>query len=169
MIPTFLASDTANRNRASVRVIVFVVIVGAVVVWLSAPVRAQGQNDLEGLNRFSGEAVFVQDKVGRETLARVVVASAADLTVLIGGVETRIPASDVRLVSRPGGDSLKNGALIGGGIGFAWGAFASLLDDNQTYPVVAGGLIGAGVVAAIGAWIDHRHKGREVVYKAPAP
>jgi hypothetical protein len=91
-----------------------------------------------------------------------------------GGVQgRRVPAADIITITRKG-DSLKNGLLIGAGIGLASGLLVASGNDSDGTDWCDGSECAGFVVfstatyAGIGVLIDHLVKGREVVYRAPA-
>jgi len=100
-----------------------------------------------------------------------------DLLVVIEDKrEIRIPKSDVRSVVRVRNDRLRNGVLIGSGLGFAAG-FLSLAAFNAKVtasgPIWEGealgyytyaGLVGAGIGLLAGSAIDAARKSVEVLY-----
>lgn len=84
----------------------------------------------------------------------------------------RIPKSSVqKIIAKDYDDTIKNGALIGLAAGAAGGVlFASLLDSpKHPYSAgdrVLGGLLFGLVGMGIGALIDFKHQGQEVIYEA---
>jgi hypothetical protein len=124
-----------------------------------------------------GTEVDVVDRQGRMVRGEFVRADGEGILVtLYGSAEgRRVPAGDVMNVTRAG-DSMKNGALIGAGVG----AFSTLLvfaDDSSgaadplcttTRCKVSTGVMMTAMYAGIGALIDRAIKGRTVVYRAPS-
>jgi hypothetical protein len=119
-----------------------------------------------------GAAVDVIDREGRVYRGDFARADADGVLLALAGNDAgrRIPAAEVISVTREG-DSLKNGLLIGAGIG----ALSSLLlwaaDDEEfcdAEECVLSAVFVTATYAGIGALIDHLVKGRTVVYRAPA-
>jgi len=91
--------------------------------------------------------------------------------------ELRIAKSDVLTIVRPGRDSLRNGALIGTGIGFGAGflglaafnakatASGPIWDQEAIGYYLTAGLIGAGIGLATGSTLDAVRKKGEVLYR----
>ena len=79
-----------------------------------------------------GQRIWVTDTTGREVLGRLERLSSDGLVLKASGLET-FAAPDVRRVRARARDSLKNGALIGlgigGGMGTAW-CIGAIADDS---------------------------------------
>jgi len=94
------------------------------------------------------------------------------LTLTGNAAGRRIPAAEVISVSRRG-DSLKNGMLIGGGVGALSSLIVFAEDDYYEGECDSSGCkvgVALGVTAfyvGVGALIDHLIKGHELVYRAP--
>lgn len=128
----------------------------------------------------SGDTVTVTDSSARETSGVLAKLSDAALTVMVDGALRDIPMTDIRVVTKLGGDSLWNGLLVGLGTGVAIG----IVDVTTPCPTTGFGCVdytheSGGTKAAvatgdtlifggIGVLIDYLHKGRTVVYRAPA-
>lgn len=85
-----------------------------------------------------------------------------------GSVRSWTP-SQVRQIRRRMGDSVLNGALIGGAIGGGIGSLSYLDNECREEPgCIAGVLAGAAMCAGIGAVIDAFIRGDRVIYEAPA-
>lgn len=127
---------------------------------------AQSDRALSAVNQAAGELVFVERVTGGETLARVVSASDTELLVQIGGVDARIPVTEIRKIAAvEGDDSLSNGMLWGAGGGAFLGLFACQGGTERCS--IAGATIGSALVfGALGAWIDHLREGRRTLYRA---
>lgn len=89
------------------------------------------------------------------------------LKLLIDGHRVELPLDDVRRVET-GGDSLKNGALIGALIGGLWCAIVcgQGLDDTTQLPAAVA--VSAAFWAAVGAGIDATIPGRTTIYRRPS-
>lgn len=122
-----------------------------------------------------GTQVDVVDRQGKMMRGDFVRADGEGLllTTYGGGEGLRIPASDVATVTRHGGDSLWNGALIGAGVGLigaidvyanpnAWDCRRS--DDGCKAGFAAVSMV---LYTGGGMLIDRMIKGRELVYRAP--
>lgn len=107
----------------------------------------------------SGDTIFVLDTMSREVRGVFGTLSDTGLTLMVDGKLRDIPFSDVRRITRLGGDPLWNGILIGAGVG-------ALSGGALQGP--GGALQGALIYGAIGALIDKARRGRVEVYRAPA-
>jgi len=119
-----------------------------------------------------GQKVQVLERSGR--LSEGVITDISESSVTLFSGESRaLPVEDVLRVDREG-DSVRNGTLIGAGVGAAFGAFSMLLytkEDEVTYdcpqcnspeviPIFA-------VVGAGWGWLaDYMKKGRTPLYEA---
>ena len=115
----------------------------------------------------SGDRVFVIDGHGQETVGVFAKASDSSLSLLVEGQLRDVPLTEVREIARQG-DSLKNGFLIGAGIGAVLGA-AAFADCDEAFeaclhPGAAAAIEGV-VFGGMGALIDHFIKGRTVVFR----
>lgn len=121
-----------------------------------------------------GQQIWVTDTAGREIRGRLERLSSDGLVLKASEVET-FAASDVRRVRARTRDSLKNGTLIGlgigGGIGAAWciGAIADDSGDIDARVECAEGFtVFPGLGALIGLAVDAVIPGKvRVVYQAP--
>jgi hypothetical protein len=130
---------------------------------------ASGQRiGLSSVARYAGRLVWVQDRTGNQLLARVVSATNADLIVTLGGLPRTFPVTDVARISLEG-DSLTSGATIGGAIGFPIGVLSCQGSSSEDCNTLGRAAFGAALYGAIGAWIDSRHHGRTVIYRAARP
>jgi hypothetical protein len=123
---------------------------------------------LSSVARYAGRVVGVEDRSGRQLLARVVSATATELMLTLGGVPRTVPVTDIVRISLEG-DSLTSGAIIGGAIGIPVGVLSCQGSVTEDCNVVGRAVLGAAVWGAIGAWIDSRHHGRTDIYRAPRP
>jgi hypothetical protein len=119
-----------------------------------------------------GARVDVVDRDGRVYRGEFARADADGVLLTAGGSDSgrRIAAADVISVTREG-DSVKNGALIGGGIGLASSLLLWAADDEEfcdAEECVLSAVFVTATYAGIGALIDHLVKGRTLVYRAPA-
>ena len=122
----------------------------------------------------SGDTVYVIDVNGREATGVFQKISDSSIDVLVNGQSLQIRQSDVRQVARRG-DSLKNGALWGAGLG----AIGAAGQSTGCSHYASGHCPSAGsralwisyralVYGAIGAGIDALHTGRTTVYEPTA-
>jgi hypothetical protein len=125
-----------------------------------------------------GSEVDIVDREGRVLRGEFVRADAEGVLISVFGAAEgrRVAAADVATVLRRG-DSIKNGTLIGAGIGLGMGLLLYTDPDgaeNDLEPWCEGTECAGYVVAftamygGIGALVDHLIKGREVVYRVPA-
>jgi hypothetical protein len=128
------------------------------------PQSAEAGQSLTVLNGFTGQLAYLERSNGEEVLVRIVSATPDTLLVQRGGIDTKFSVTEVKRISLPGRDSLKNGTLIGAGAGAFLGAF-SCQGGTEHCSIAGATIAGAVVFGAIGAWIDHRRKGRLVVYR----
>jgi hypothetical protein len=120
-----------------------------------------------------GQRIWVTDTAGREVRGTLDRLSGNELVLKANGLET-YPASDVRRVRTRDRDSLKNGVLIGlgvgGGMGTAWciGAIADDSGDIDERVECAEGLtVFPGLGALIGLAVDAVIPGTmRVIYQA---
>jgi len=155
---------------------------------LAAPVPAGAGEPARSMTALEervqpGTPIDVVDRQGR--ILRGDFVRADDEGVLVttyGSAEgRRVPAGDVMSVTRAG-DSLKNGILIGAGVGIALGIGVVATPESERITCVDGvcrpwcvsdacnagvAVLGAAMSTGIGALIDRAIKGREVVYRAP--
>jgi hypothetical protein len=94
------------------------------------------------------------------------------ITAHDGGEGNLVLPAHVATVMRHG-DSLKNGMLIGAGIGVVSAILLATDEANDTGCYTTGCKVWTGVAlvpvyAGIGALIDRSVKGREIVYRAPS-
>ena len=121
---------------------------------------------LSSVARHAGRLVWVQDRTGSQLLARVVSATNTELILTLGGVPRTLPVADIVRVSLEG-DSLTSGAVIGGASGIPAGVLSCQGSVTEDCNVLGRAVLGAAIWGAIGVWIDSRHHGRTVIYRAP--
>jgi hypothetical protein len=128
---------------------------------------AEPSHDLATLTLPARTEIIVRTTNGQEVRGRLVSVDAEGVTLTRpDGGETRLARDEVSRLWRRG-DSLKNGAIIGGVIGLA-GAVAGQSECTDCSGEVALGIaLGVPIWAGIGAWIDRLHVGRTLVYEAP--
>ena len=132
----------------------------------AAPASAQSA-DFSGVQPKGLPTVYVMDRQGQETKGKIVswTDSAVVLRLDDGVIRTFNTGEAVRIDLR--GDSLKNGALTGAGVGLAIGlmmsAACSECGAGFTVPMT---LTTAGIYAAIGTGIDALIPGRTPFWNA---
>ena len=132
------------------------------------PATAWAQSrGLSAVAPYAGRLVWVRDRTGSELLARVVSATDSELGVTVGGVGRTIPVTGIARVSIDG-DSITDGMLIGAAIGVPWGVLACQ-GARTRCATGTNVLAGIAISGALGAWLDARHHGRTVLYRAPGP
>lgn len=122
-----------------------------------------------------GQRIWVTDASGREVRGRLERISGDEL-VLRTDRRTTIPASDVRRVRTRDRDSVRNGTLVGLGIGAAMGTawcVGAIADDsgdvNARVECAEGFIVYPGLGALIGVAVDAVIPGKmRVVYQASA-
>jgi hypothetical protein len=131
-------------------------------------IPASAQTTFAGLNQKGVDTIFVTDRAGHETKGLLVGLTDSTVTVVTaGGPQTFVADDVVRLDRR--GDSLKNGALIGMGIGVI-GMLPGLAEGHATCDHACTGkavgfvLMAEGLYAAIGAGIDAAIPGRTRIW-----
>ena len=156
-----------------------ILLVSATFAVTAAPVSAQEAatsfDELAGRIHV-GERIWVTDATGREVRGRLARFSSDRLDLQTNGLET-FAASDVRRVRVRERDSLKNGTLIGLGVGgamaTAWciGAVTDNSDEVDARVECAEGFtVFPGLGALIGLAVDALIRGKaRVVYEALLP
>lgn len=143
--------------------------------------RAEQSSDTLWQRVKSGDTVFVTDSTARESAGVLATLSDSTLTLLVEGSLRDIPLADVKQVSKRGGDSLWNGFLVGLGAGAVmgivdvttpcpsgdsfWCEDYTHLSTGKKTGIAAGDAM---LFGGIGALVDYLHKGRTIVYSAPA-
>ena len=145
---------------------------------LGVPALAAAQGPVTSFDQLNtrlkpGDTVWITDAEGREIEGRIQ-ALAPDRITLEGGNANAFAARDVRIIRDRERNSLKNGTLIGlgvgGGLALAWCA-AALAGDPSISPGVEcfeGAVVFGGIGTLIGLFIDASSPGRmRVAYRAP--
>jgi hypothetical protein len=142
-------------------------VVGCAVL-LAAPVKAaEPARDLASMPVTSATVVYVRTSNGANVEGRFVRASSRDLVIAgTDGRETTLMAEQVVSVWKRG-DSLRNGAVIGGLFGLAGGIFGQSRCTDCSSEIAIGVGLGVPLWAGIGALIDRQHVGRTLIYRAP--
>ena len=158
------------RLPAAVRLFLFVIAL------LCLTASAMAQEPVRSFDQLNtrlkpGDTIWITDAQGREVKGKIVDLAPGAVTVKADASRTYGPA-DVNLIHERRPDSLKNGALIGLGVGggLALGlCLAAEPIEGDGACVLAAGIYG-GVGAAIGVGIDALIPGKKIVaYRAPGP
>ena len=156
-----------------------ILLVIAAFVVTAAPVSAQeaaASFDALAGRIHVGERIWVTDATGREVRGRLERFSSDGLVLKAKGLETFV-AADVRRVRARDRDSLKNGTLIGLGVGGAMGTawcIGAVADDSGEIDArvecAEGFIVFPGLGALIGLAVDALIPGKvRVVYQASLP
>lgn len=116
----------------------------------------------------AGDTVSVRDSTGTETTGAIKSLSSSSLVLMTLGTQRELREADVATILQRRGDSLKNGALWGFGVGLAVGAvaLAAMCYDgpcNASLALVVPYCGGLGT--SIGVGVDAMITGRHVIYE----
>jgi hypothetical protein len=150
----------------------------ALAALLLTPALAQAQDVVgswPGLKVAALETVYVTERDGRQTEGRLVGFAPDSVIVFVDGAEQRFARERVTRIERRG-DSLRNGALIGAGLGVTFGLLAALGSDcpedfGGSCPGVRATYFALSTVAytGLGAGIDGLIVRRTRVFEAGPP
>jgi hypothetical protein len=141
---------------------------------IAMPAIAAAQEPVKSFDQLNtrlrpGDTVWITDAQGREVKGKIVDLAPGAVTLKADASRTYGPA-DVNLIHERRPDSLKNGALIGLGVGggLTLGlCLAGSESEDAGWCALAAGIYG-GAGAAIGVGIDALIPGRKIVaYRAP--
>lgn len=114
-----------------------------------------------------GDTLTITDRAGERRQGKLTQLSTSSLVLDVSGTPRQFQESDVDAIEQRGSDSLKNGALIGLGIGSALGAVvvgvAASKGEEAGLAAIAA-VFYAGIGAGIGVGIDALIEGRRVIY-----
>ena len=150
-----------------------VLLAASVLVGVAGPryASAQEARSLEQLQVLvkPGDTVWVTDSAGKELKGRIDQLSSSTLRLKSKGVIREFPQSEVSRIRHS--DSLKNGTLIGTGVGAAFGAIGLIgaCAWNDCAWGVAFEASWAGIGALTGLGIDAMHGHQKTIYRAPIP
>jgi hypothetical protein len=146
-----------------------------------APTPVDVQAPVDSLGALSSrvkpfETIYVRRVSGEEIAGTFSRASEASLTMEVNGQTRDLPASDVQLVWRRGGNRMKQGMLFGFVAGAAVGLIAKTASDSAPSSEYSrggmfalagfgGGIVGLTYGAIIGAFVHER----PLVYRAASP
>ena len=171
-----VAQDFSPAREVIMKVIIStsrILAAGAAIMFL--PVLAGAQEPVKSFDQLNtrlkvGDTIYVADAQGREIKGKIHSLSSDALTLGTDGART-FAARDVSAIRERPPDSLKNGALIGFGVGggLALGAclsYAEGSDDGGWCAALVGiyGALGAGLGVGIDALIPGK---KRVAYRAP--
>jgi len=152
------------------RTVLPVVIAAVFAISLASPPSASAQNvpTRSGLDASVGSNIKVTTTDGRVHTGKLVLTSAAEITLVDGGRQVRVPFAEIRQVERRDGNVRKS-TLIGLGVGLGVGvvslATGGCTEDAGTFALECLGLwagTGAGAGALAGVILKRSH----VVYRA---
>jgi hypothetical protein len=146
---------------------------------VASPAAASAQDTFggwRGLDASGLDTVYVTERDGSQTEGKLVGFNADSVVLMVDGSERRIEAARVSRIDRRG-DSLRNGALIGLGVGVLMGLFTSGFSDcpgdnrSGNCPGTRAAIfaVSSGFYSAVGAGIDALVKGRTRLYDAARP
>jgi hypothetical protein len=116
-----------------------------------------------------GDTLTIVDNSGQRAQGKLLSLSASSLELTVSGAKRQFLSTEINTIEKRGPDSLKNGALIGLGIGAGFGA-AALIAVAADDEFVDGGFVAvaavlyAGIGAGIGTGVDALIEGRRVIY-----
>lgn len=127
-----------------------------------------------GLERSALQTVYVRDQSGVETSGKLLRLSPDAVVLLVEGSERPFAMADVSRIQKRG-DSLRNGALIGGALGLGLGILTGGISDcpganaSGPCPAFRAALVPVAALtyAALGAGVDALVQGRTTIYAAP--
>jgi hypothetical protein len=101
-----------------------------------------------------GEQVWVTGEDGREVKGKLWNLTPSSVEIMSGGRTTTFDADSLRVMAARKPDSLRNGAIIGLGIGIGLASLAAFECKQYAPCFVVGGVFYAGLGAAAGVGID---------------
>ena len=147
-----------------------------VIIAIFAPAIANAQESVASFDQLGtqlkpGDTIWVTDAQGREVKGKIQSLSPDALTLDANGPRTFAPR-DVSIIRDRQRDSLKNGTLIGlgigGGLAAAWCIGAVAAEENPGVECAEGLVVFGGLGTLLGLGIDAAIPGRmRVVYRAP--
>ncbi len=149
-----------------------------VAAFAAAPVVTAPQEPVKSFDQLNtrlvpGDTIWVTDGEGREVKGKVQSLSSNALSLDANGPRT-FAARDVSVIRERPRDSLKNGTLIGlgigGGLATAWCIGAIATDEHPGVECPEGFIVFGGLGTLLGLGIDALIPGKKiVVYRAPGP
>ena len=144
----------------------FMSVLAAVLVFTSdaSAQEARSFDQLELLIK-PGDTIHVTDFRGKTTKGKVMGLSSAVLRFSAKGATRDLSESDVYRIQQWRGDSLKNGAFIGLGVGIGMGALSALFCERSDHTCQVGVFTStAGIYTAIGVGIDALIPSKQTIY-----
>jgi hypothetical protein len=136
-------------------------------IYCCVAIPASAQSTFANMRREALPTVFVTDRAGHETRGQLLSMTDAELTVKTDLITRTFTPDEVSVVERKG-DSLKNGTLIGLGVGtWAAGMFVAGCVGSHSHcsPWVIPWALGVtGLYTALGAGIDAAIPGRTRIW-----
>jgi hypothetical protein len=111
----------------------------------------------------SGLKVAVVDERGASVEGRVQEVSDRFVRLTVRGTSRDIPVQDIVRIERP--DTVKNGALIGLGVGAGMGLFGTLVDPANATVFLWRAAVNGVLCAGLGALIDAGTDSRRTLYE----
>ena len=111
-----------------------------------------------------GDRLTVTDEAGARVQGKLIRLSASSLVLDVPNAPREFLEWEVDRIEQRGPDSLKNGALIGLGIGAGFGAAALAASGADTRFVAMAALLYSGIGAGIGSGLDALIEGRRLIY-----
>jgi hypothetical protein len=111
----------------------------------------------------SGLKVAVVDERGASVEGRVQEVSDRSVRLIVRGTSRDIPVGDIVRIERP--DTVKNGALIGLGVGAGMGLFGALVDPGDASVFLWRTAVNGVLCAGLGALIDAGTDSRRTLYE----
>ena len=116
----------------------------------------------------AGDTISVRDATGTETTGTIKSLSSSSLVLMTSGSQRELKEADVATILQRRGDSLKNGALWGFGVGLAVGAAAlvAMCTDGPCDAALALVLpVYGGLGTGIGVGVDAMKTGLQTIYQ----
>jgi hypothetical protein len=149
----------------------------SLIVLIACAVPAAAQEAVpgwDGLATSNLDTVHVLDDMGSETTGTLIGIDADSISLLVNGNERSFERARVRRLQKRG-DSLKNGALIGAGVGVVLASITAAVADCPTASDTSGpgakvglAILGTAIYTGVGVGIDALVTGRTTMYEAPA-
>lgn len=167
---------SVHRTAGAVMRITTTAAVILAAAFAAAPVGAAAQEPVKSFDQLStrlkpGDTIWVTDAQGREMKGKIQSLSPGALTLDANGPRT-FAARDVSIIRDRQRDSLKNGTLIGlgigGGLAAAWCIGAIAADEHPGVECPEGFIVFGGLGTLLGLGIDALIPGKKsVAYRAP--
>jgi len=144
-----------------------VAIVACVLIAILPVTAAEPARDLASMQVAPDAVIYVRTSNGAEIQGRFLRASTQALVVgTTDGREIILPSAQVLFVWKRG-DSLRNGAIIGGVVGLAGAIFGQSECTKCSGEIAIGVALGVPAWVGVGALVDRLRVGRTLIYRAP--